>query len=410
MSSSRKNNKSHVKSVFHGLRKPLLVSLAMFLGVTLILATVLLISERRSGNVFLGNWWDSLGWLLTYYIDAPGRLDDFHPISTAGNIVTFLAGIVKLLIFAVLTGYFITLLREWLRTIHLKECEKRIINLFKRRKCRGFPKKVVRPYEPLESIMARLNLKEEDIIDSVMASSALRLRNLADGELRKDHPNDRLVVERIPYMNKDYGCRVNRESCVTIVCPTALSEPGIGNFSWYVAQFGRFNYVSREVRLPGEEDISYYGIKKEDEQKCPVRKTFLKDINDLACYDKSWTIILIAGMDSNDSYYYVHDGTSSGLSSLKNAIDNELRSLGVHYKPGGKKSKPDNLERVLEHPSRTMTIRISYNTMLWKDNRISVAYAMARAISSVLTGQPIITDEWLSEEGEGYQYEDKPLK
>ena len=99
-------------------------------------------------------------------------------------------------------------------------------------------------------------MSERDIIDTVTKFDEFRLRNLATSQTAAEHPQDRLVIEMLPLDQQtvdgykiertSYGIRIKRGSNVTIIAPTAATENSIGHFAYYLAQFGGFNYVSRE--------------------------------------------------------------------------------------------------------------------------------------------------------------------
>ena len=415
------NQNNHTASVFRNIRKQLLIAIIILAIITLSLSTILFIAETRAGTNCFNQWLDALWWVLLSYIDNPGGGKDLNcPESSTGFAVAVLVSIVRILLFAVVTGYFITLIKESLRSVRLRECEKMIIGLFRRRISKYYDYKVVRPYEPIASIQARLGLDKMDIIDAVKASPVLRLRNLADAEMRQNHPHDRLVVERVPVRNMSYGCLVNRDSNVTIVCPTAVREPGIGNFSWYVAQIGRFNYVSREIVREEEQDRSYYIVNDELSDPTPYRKAFMDDLRRLSSDRTHWTIILIASEDPEPMCHFIYgakqEDTSytapnltvkdkSTLASLLDGIKAALSPLGVTCAWSDRKSGPHYLERLLGQSSEALTIRVSYKAMLWHEYRMKIAETIACEIREyVLHMPPAQKKEWDGEEADGYGY------
>ena len=412
-------DRRHTARVVHSLREPLCLAVIILMVLTIILSVILHVGEHGAGTPGFERWWDSLWWVLLYYIGNPGKIIQYEPLTPVGHTVAILTGIVKLLLFAIVTGYIITIIKEWLRSHYLVECCRKIMIEFRRRKSRVFPFRVVRPYEPVTSLQARLGLDENDIIDVVRSSFRLRLRNLADGELRADHPNDRLVVELMPILNRVYGCCVNRQSKVTIVCPTAVSEAGMGNFAWYVAQLGGFNYVSREIRLAEDEDFSYYNYK--DPTPVAGREKFLEDIKRLAPTRNHWTIIMIAsvddtpkchflyGADKNDKTYTspnltLHDTVT--LDNMLKGIDGAFKPKGVVCEWSGRETGVHSLGRKAGKYSEALTLRLSYKTMLWHNERMVFAKMIAEQIANALSLTP--NADWDKEEGLGYGYREQP--
>ena len=97
--------------------------------------------------------------------------------------------------------------------------------------------KVIPRYISLGTLQATKEMTEKDILDAVKHNPPYRLRNLATAQFQGSHFQDQLVVETFP-LNIDYGCCINRKSDITIVCPTAVSEAGVGNFAYYLALIG----------------------------------------------------------------------------------------------------------------------------------------------------------------------------
>jgi len=126
-------------------------------------------------------------------------------------------------------------------------------------------------------------MKEEDIIDTVKEANNLRLRNLADTYSINDNAQDKLVVEIFPtagttqdgseIIDTDYGCKIDRGSKVTIVSTSSTTEIGNSHFAYYLAQYGGFNFVSKEKDIDG----SFYTVSDETKETSAF-KAFLEDI------------------------------------------------------------------------------------------------------------------------------------
>lgn len=411
--------KGHSASTYKKFLKPLAVGAIILLLLTLVLAVIMHLAEKGNGTPGFESWWDSFAWVVLYYVCNPGNIVQYEPVTCTGHLVAIMTSIVNLLLFAVVIGILIKIIEKWLWHWHIKDCSEKIVKHLRRRSSRSFTPKVIRPYEPVVSIQARLGMDESDIIDAVEQSPVLRLRNLADGELRADHPNDRLVIERFPVLDTDYGCCcVDRHSKVTIVCPTAVSEAGIGNLSWYVAQFGGFNYISREVRLPEEEDVSFYNYK--DKPLYPGQEKFLAEIKRLALSKNHWTIIMIASVDTEPQCHFLYgadqyDNTynspnitasnTATLDKILKGIDGALVPRGVTCVWSGRKSGAHSLERIAGKHSEALTLRLSYKTMLWHNDRMEIAQSIAGAIATALSLST--NKDWSEEEADGYGYREQ---
>ena len=83
------------------------------------------------------------------------------------------------------------------------------------------------------------------------------------------------MVEHFP-LNTKYGCFVPRQSKVTIVCTSSFDEVGIGWFTYYLAKFSGFNYISKEIEVDTDELDSFYNWSKEP----------LYDKKPITAYDK----------------------------------------------------------------------------------------------------------------------------
>ena len=149
-------------------------------------------------------------------------------------------------------------------------------------------------------IQARVGLKGDDIFDVVQASDNFRLINLAVTQTIDEHPQDKLAVENF-IVNRPYGCCIDRGSKITIVSPSSLADPCIGNFSYYLALIGGFNYISREI---GElrPYRSYYSFadRYNHEENLPL---FMEDLERLTSREGSWTLTPLVASGANEPAY-----------------------------------------------------------------------------------------------------------
>ena len=122
----------------------------------------------------------------------------------------------------------------------IAENRKRLQSAFERKLDRPTGFQVVPQHLSICDIQARVGLKGDDIFDAVQASANFRLINLAVTQTIDEHPQDKLAVENF-IVNRPYGCCIDRGSKITIVSPSSLADPCIGNFSYYLALIGGFN-------------------------------------------------------------------------------------------------------------------------------------------------------------------------
>jgi len=118
-----------------------------------------------------------------------------------------------------------------------------------------------------------------------------------------------LAVEHF-VVNRPYGCFIDRGSRVTIVSPASMIDPMVGNFSYYMAKIGGFNFVSREC---GEVRPykSFYLAASFDE---PGQQEFMNDINELTSRKGAWCVTILAASGGNEPEYpeVVHIGYGAG--------------------------------------------------------------------------------------------------
>ena len=251
-------------------------------------------------------------------------------------------------------------------------------------------------------------MTENDIIDTVTKFPEFRLRNLATSQTRSEHPQDRLVIEMLPLCEQtvdgfkieqtSYGVRINRQSNVTIIAPTSGTECSIGSFAFYVAQFGGFNFVSREFVEDVDEPVSYFTI--DDETKEHVAD-FMKDIRSLSKGKKHWNIVLISSDNVHDTQVHlIHKMKQGGeiclttlndeqfqrfyadLSDSLNQNHQLLCDLDDKYRPVGQKNVGVKVGGGKEN--NTFTLRISYSITTWIDTYSPIAIDMAKTIKQHL--------------------------
>lgn len=246
------------------------------------------------------------------------------------------------------------------------------------------------------------------------------MRNLADAAYKGSHTVDALGVEMFP-MNTVYGCCIDRGSDITIVCPTAVTEAGIGNFAYYLALIGGFNYVSKEIEIYVDDPTSFYIIS--DPQKNEHLAQYLADVKRLSAGKNGWTIFIISSetkknadinlltsanantgrpstiLDSAgfDRFYNVASGNIKEDFNIITDL-NQLRPAG-----------PKNVSVIIGGgiDTNAFTIRTFSELVVWDTRYMALAKTLATDMALTLGesyGEMKTDPDKLKESGFGYQY------
>ena len=391
------------------------VSIQVLFWITLVLAIVFYFVEHMAQPEEYSNPGQAVVWAFTRYIGDPGKFAGKGPITLVGRYIDTFIGILKILIFAVPAGLVANGFRQAMadekRTRHLEECREKIRKSFRRVLNKKTQYRVLTRKMPIITLQAKKGMAEKDIIDTVTKFDEFRLRNLAGSQTVSEHPQDRLVIEMLPLDQKtvdgfdiirtSYGIRIDRGSNVNIIAPSAAVENSIGHFSYYLAQFGGFNYVSKEFVTDVDEPVSYYTINgNEDEWEQPL-KDFVNDIKNLSYDKEKWNIVLVSSDNIYDTqFHFVHrSNEKSGLE--RTTLDEEkftdlysafsakmqeefeyLSDLDEKYRPVGKKNI--GIMTGGGTKNNAFTLRVSYSVTTWSDTSTPIIVEMAKVIKQHL--------------------------
>lgn len=397
---------------FKNAKKDFWVSIQVLLVVTLVLAIIFFFVEHTEQPEEYSNPWDAFVWAITRYIGDPGHFAGKGPVTLTGRYIDTAIGILKILIFAVPAGLvangFRKAMEEDKRTIHLEECRERITKSFRRNLNKATQLRMPPRYVSLVTIQAKKVMTENDIIDTVTKYPEFRLRNLATSQTYSEHPQDRLAIEMLPLCKQTvdgfkieetlYGITIDRQSKVTIIAPTSGTECTIGYFAYYIAQFGGFNYVSREFVEDADDPISYYIIG--DETKGNLAD-YISDVKRLIKGKGHWNIIIISSDNVHDSQIHFIHQMKRNKEILPTTLDEEqflqfyadfaetmqtnhelLCDLDEKYRPVGAKNIGVKVGGATEN--NTFTMRISYSVTTWRDTFSPIVLDMAKAIKQHL--------------------------
>lgn len=396
----------------------MIVSLQFLTIVTLILSFILFFVENEAQPEVYNNGWKSVVWSFAQYIGDPGNFADTPPITFTGRIIACIIGILGIAIFAVPAGLigsgFSDAMEEDNKKNEIKENISKIHLAFERKLDRLTRFQIVPQHRSICDIQARLGLKSDEIFDAVEASENFRIINLASTQTIDEHPQDKLAIEHF-ILNRPYGYCIDRGSKITIVSATSFIEPAIGNFSYYLAQIGGFNYISREVgvKIPYSSYLSFENKYTKEENLA----AFMEDLESLTTRDGAWTLSTLVASGANEPAYPTIFHFSAGgkkgdesfegdnlvvkdIETYRNLYEDLSLSLEEEFdmKSDHQRyhdcSNPNWFTRKYEEGKGTennIILRIAWRACLWDPRRIKIAKVIADKLNRHL-GSGITTE------------------
>ncbi len=393
-------------------KQEMLVSLQFLAIVTLILSFILFFVEHEAQPDVYNNGWKSVVWAFAQYIGDPGGFADTPPITLTGRLIACVIGILGIAIFAVPAGLigsaFTDVMDEDKENEQTRENRDKMRKAFKYIQCRYTKYLTVPKFVSVADLQAKQRLSLDDIFAAVDNSDNFRLRNLATTLPIEERPLDKLVVENF-YKNTEYGCRINRNSKVTIVSTSSCAEAATGHFAYYLAKIGGFNYVSKEIEVDPNIPVSYYNITSND--ACPNLQSFLDDIKTLAPTKDCWVIFILSASGGQEPVYptifhYIY-GAKKGDAGYDDpnltimdteSFENLYQSLSsvLEDKYGLESDKHRfhagtsvrNIARKINggKERNAFTIRIAWSVTCWDFRYLEIANHMAENINNYLLG------------------------
>lgn len=404
-------------------KKEILVSFQFLAVITIILSFILFLVERDANPEMLGDGWRSIVWSFAKYLGDPGKIVDEPLVTTGGKIISFLVGILGIAIFAVpiglLSSGFSEAIEKDKRTNELNDFRQRITKAFRRATNKTLREyldthsdpmrtaipvlKIVPQYYPVAKIQTRQGMDMKDIIDTCNAFPEFRLKNLATAKSEEENgvTVDRFVVEHF-HLNRNYGCCIMRDSKVTIVSPSNEKETGIGWFTYYLALFGGFNYIGKEIEVDPDEPDSYYnyeqsiGLSKEQQAH---RMAFEADLKLANMGEGTWTIVFTSHVKNSVNPIDFHfidtlkDGTNSTVADMT-AYESFYEAFATAMNDGFGLSTMNRSPRYpllkknigytirKDNPNANVfVLRPSSELMNFNTNKLAIAYEMAQLIS-----------------------------
>ena len=386
----------------------LLISLQFLVIVTIMLSFVLFFYEHSAQPDIYENGVNSVVWAFAQYIGDPGNFADTPPITFAGRIIACVIGLLGIALFAVPAGLIGAGFSESMESeLHKEEIDKNILklkNAFERKLDRSTGFQIVPQHLSICDIQARMNMKVDDIFDAVESSNEFRIINLATTQTIDEHPLDKLAIEHF-MVNRPYGCCLDRGSKITIVSPSSLVDPCIGNFSYYLALIGGFNFISREIGVL-RPYRSYYSFADRDnhEENLPL---YMADLERLTSRKGSWTLTPLAASGANEPAYptifHFSAGGAKGDERFEgeNLIVDDITNYKSFYQDLTQQLE-EQFDMKSDHQryhnatnqnlfarkfaegrgsKNNIILRIAWSASLWNPRRIAIAKTIADALN-----------------------------
>ena len=394
--------------------KEMWVSFQFLAIVTLMLSFVLFFYEHNAQPDVYDNGFKSVIWAFAQYVGDPGNFADTPPVTLVGRLIACIIGLLGIALFAVPAGLigagFSEAMEDEKQSKKVKKNIGKLQIAFERKLDRPTGFQIMPQHLSVCDIQARMGMKVDDILDAVEESENFRLINLAVTQTIDEHPLDKLAVEHF-IVNRPYGCCIDRGSKITIVSTVSFVDPSTGNFSYYLAMIGGFNYISREV---GEirPYRSYY--KFDDANDVPGLAEFMDDLNRLTAREDAWVVSLLAASGANEPPFPTHIHFSAGgkkgnedfVANGPTVIDKELFKgllddtvetfagefgLGTDFQRyHGDSLNGDKLFSYKLDTAATLnsfTMRIAWSVSLWDSRRIAVAKRLAELLAKHIEGR-----------------------
>lgn len=403
-----------LSSAISSKRTELVISLQFLIIITVILSLILFFAEHEAQPDVYNNGIVSVIWAFAQYIGDPGEFATTPPITLLGRVIACIVGILGIAIVAVPAGIISAGFTEALEDYkHQEEVANNAANLrnaFQRKLDRPTGYQIVPRFRTAEDVMALLNMKRDNLNDAVSHGPGFRLVNLA-GTLPPDqYASDRIAIEHFP-QNRVYGCFIDRGSNVTIINTSAYVDAGTGNFSFYLALIGGFNYISREIgkRAPIS---SYYTF--DNSTDAPNLPEFLADLETLLNRPHGWGITILSASGALEPSYpthihmtiggqkgdtrmagddlTVHDGTTyqSFLDDMRREMKKQYDLLVDHQVYHNSHTPRLFLRKInLNNDVNNVMIRIEWNKLLWDSRRILIAKTIAQLAAQHMAHAPL---------------------
>ena len=290
-----------LQRAFASKAKEMIISLQFLVIVTLMLSFVLYFNEHNAQPEVYNNGFKSVLWAFMQYIGDPGGFADTPPVTFTGRFIASIIGILGIALFAVPAGLigsgFSEAMENEKQENKIKQNTEKLKKAFERKLDRITGFQTVPQFLSICDIQARIGIDTGDIFDVIENSNEFRLINTAATQTIDEHPQDKLAVEHF-IVNRPYGCLIDRGSKITIISPSSLVDPCSGNFAYYLALIGGFNYISREIgELRPYRSYYTFDDRYTHEENLAL---YMEDLENLTSRKGSWTLTSLVASGALD--------------------------------------------------------------------------------------------------------------
>lgn len=396
-------------------RKELIVSMQFLVIVTFILSIMLYVYEHDAQPDVYDNGLRSVMWSFAQYIGDPGQFADTPPITVPGRIIACIVGLMGIAIVAVPAGIlgagFTEAIEYRNKKTTISENSEKLRNAFQRKLDRPSGFQVVPPFLPVNTLQAKLCMTTDEIVEAVNSDFApyFRLVDTSTSIPMNRQGNDTLAVEHF-MVNRPYGCLIDRGSPVTIISPSSYIDMGIGNWSFYLALTGGFNYISREK---GDRAASRSFFMHDTPESVPGLTEFIDDLKGLLSRRGAWSITTLVASGALEPEYptQIHfqiggqkgDKAMGGdglfvkdierYTAFHNSLSGRMKTefgLTTDHQQYHDSSSPRNfLHKGYFANENNVIVRIEWDKILWSPQRILLAKAFAEEIWRTIIGKQL---------------------
>lgn len=395
-------------------KNELIVSMQFLVIVTFILSIILYVFEHDAQPEVYDNGFYSVIWAFAQYIGDPGQFADTPPVTLAGKIIACIVGIMGIAIVAVPAGILSAGFTEAIESRNKNEevvrNAEKLLSTFQRKLDRPTGYQVVLPFQTVTALQAKLCMTMDSIVEAVNSENApyFRLVNTASSVPVARHQADEIAVEHF-IVNRPYGCLIDRKSNVTIISPSSCIDMGVGNWAFYLAAIGGFNFISREV---GDKACYRSYLSEECANTLPGLADFIADLKELLSRKDAWSFTILVASGALEPEYptqihfdiggkkgdtvmggddlLVHD--SARYTKLYQAISGmaeEKLGYTSDHQRYNVVANPRKFFNRHQFKSNNVVLRIEWNRILWDPNRIVLADVIAQGIWSAILNAPM---------------------
>ena len=435
-------------------RSELIVSMQFLLIVTFILGLCLFFYEHEAQPDVYDNGFVSMIWAFAQYIGEAGQFADTPPVSVAGKFIAFFIGLLGIAIVAVPAGIlgagFTETIERDSRRRDIEENTKKLYEAFQR-KYDGHTGFQVKPtFLSVATLQARLSVTEEDIVNAVNSNievggwqgstdcqsetdsgdrqrksgkerfrSKFRLVNTASTIPMGVYGHPGLAVEHF-IVNRKYGLFIDRGSKITIISPSSYIDAGTGNWAFYLALVGGFNYISREIGNKAD-TRSFFNHPDPAGQTVEGLPEYLDDLHTLLDRPDAWSVTVRAASGETEPTFPTHihfdiggqkgdtrmggdpDMFVSDTNRYGKFLDDMIEALedkfgiGVDHHKYYSASGPMCIFRQNRFANgNNIVMRVEWEKMVWNPCRIAIAVSIAEIIAHDLADASIAPDPALT--------------